>query len=70
MKESESNYKYKGYNANNNKNVYNYLKRHYKIVSLRIDKQFYDEELKPFCDKKNISVGAYIKQLITKEFNK
>ena len=57
-------YQYKGYNPANVKYVQKYERDHYRNVNLRLDKSFYDDELKPLCDDLGVPVATFIKQLI------
>lgn len=46
-----------------------YAKNNYKRIPLDVRKEFY-EEVKKYCDEKNVSINGLIKELLEKEIKK
>lgn len=67
---AEKKYEYKGYKPSNSKYVQKYIKDHYKRVEVRFSKDFYENELKPFCDSIGVPMSEFIKDAILTEMNK
>lgn len=57
-------YEYKGYNPKNSKHVNKYIKEHYKIVKVNMDKQYYDGTLLPIVKANNDSVSGFVKKAL------
>lgn len=52
------------YNENTKRNRYKYEKEHLKRVALDLHKEREYKPLKEYCEKHNIPVSAFIRQLI------
>ena len=58
-------YEYKGYNPANNKHVMKYDREHYHATTIKFDKSFFDDELKPYCVSLGVAPATLIKQIVT-----
>ena len=55
------------YKKSNNKNVLKYVRNHYHRFTVDIQKEFYDEVLKPYCESNGITVASFAKEAIINE---
>lgn len=58
------------YKKYNNPSVGRYKKRHYHPVHVLFSIDYYENELKPLCDKLGISVGTFVKQATQNELER
>lgn len=63
-------YEYKGYNPNNAKHVIKYTKEHYKRIPLNVDKDFFENELKPEADRVGLPISTWIKEAIKEKLER
>lgn len=61
---------YTGYDPAKVKDVLKYKKTHYKTITLSFNKDYYAEELKPFCESICVPISTFIKEAIENEMKR
>lgn len=66
----KSKYVYKGYNPKNSKYSQKYNRAHYKNAAVTLPNEFYDNTLKPLCNKLGMSVSAFVREAIMEKIER